>query len=106
MKKPDDVLEVLGVEDAKAALKPGQWFIVRVTTKKGFGTMYEVKIRYLGKWLRLGRADSCDQVRTFIGSTSEDEFYRDPVAYYRVSVLCGAWITAGSFYVLDSMTDG
>ena len=101
--RPD--AEYLTPDQAQEALCDGQWFQVCVA-QGPHGVDYQIRILFRGQWLRLGRSDLDDQVRTRVGGSSERGFYENPLAYHRRAAIYGARVTPEAFYVLDALTDG
>lgn len=94
----------IGFKAAHKALSAPSQRITKTAGKFGFET--KVEIEYDGRWLELGRMDDCDENRSFIDQCDSRAFEINPVRYYKKTILIGALVTADSFFVIDSGTDG
>lgn len=92
-------------EEVQTILKDGTYWRTKLK-HEWCGLMYYIDVRHKRKWLRLGRADLYDQVRSGTGWTSDDQFYRNPLKHYRESAVYGGRLVGNDLYVLDSLTDG
>ena len=102
----EECLEITA-DEVIAALKSLPFRTTGEKYKEGF----RAEIFYKEKWRELGRCDWSDDVRTFVGFTSQHSYYDEPIAHFCSSILNvgdkpGARITEDGFFVIDALSDG